>query len=220
MSVSGVFAQTKIVYAGLSFPRGDFADDDYSKNVIHGDGKMGAASTGVSAGFKYLDVLSIPKTQWFVSADFNYNGLLSDFKDEYEDHLTSPDYVKFETYMNIPVFVGLNYSLLDINTNASLWVECGLGANCRIITSGEREYSYSDFTTEYDKSIKFAYQFGAGLTFNGKYIVGLNFMNLGKDKLRGETTSHSSYDSSTSNDFKSNKALQTTTMTLRIGYMF
>ena len=214
LSVTGVSAQSKIVYGGLSLPNGYFAEDEYDKNIISG-GKEGAAGTGFNAGFKYLQSFSDPKLSWFVSAELLYNGLTSDFKDEAEDKL-NPEDVKFESYFNIPVMAGFNYNLAALSSDVSLWIEAGLGVNCRLLSDFRAEYDDGgEIELSYDKSFLFAYQFGGGLTIKNKLMVGLAYYNLGTDKLRGQETKNNKTDK-----FKTKKELSATTLALRVGYIF
>ena len=166
-------------------------------------------------GFKYLQSFSDPKLSWFVSAELLYNGLTSDFKDEAEDKL-NPEDVKFESYFNIPVIAGFNYNLAALSPDISLWIEAGLGVNCRLLSDFRAEYDDGDeIELSYDKSFLFAYQFGGGLTIKNKLMVGLAYYNLGADKLRGQETIYDKTDK-----FKTKKELSTTTLALRVGYIF
>lgn len=214
LSVTGVSAQSKIVYGGLSLPNGYFAEDEYDKNIIVG-GKQGSANTGFNAGLKYLQPFSDPKLSWFVSAELFYNGLTSDYKDEVEDKV-DPEYIKFESYFNIPVMAGFNYNLAALSSDVSLWIEAGLGVNCRLISDySEESKDGSELERTCDKSFLFAYQFGGGLTIKNKLMVGLSYYNLGTDKMRGQQTINDKTDK-----YKTKKELSTTTLALRVGYIF
>lgn len=147
---------------------------------------------GFGVGFKYLQPLSIPNLNWFVSAEFNYNGLKSSVIDDAEDDLTSQGVdintidIKYPKYFNIPVMAGVNYSLAELSPGVVLFLEGGLGVNCRFISDFAVEQTDGNYELEYDfdNSFTFAYQIGGGLKIQDKYIVALNYYGLGSDKLR------------------------------------
>ena len=217
LSVTGVSAQSKIVYGGLSLPNGAYSEYDLDKYYNY-DGKEGGAGKGFNVGFKYVQPFSDSKLNWFLSAELLYNGLNSDLKDEFEEKY-DPESVKYETYFNVPVMGGINYSLADLSPDVSLWVEMGIGVNCRIMSKFNLEAKNgSEYDVNYERSFCFAYQFGGGLKINNRYIVGLSYYDLGSDKIRGEK----SYKGNSGLDekIKTKKELSTTTLAVRVGYIF
>lgn len=219
LSVTGVSAQSKMVYGGFSFPHGYFEEDDYSKNIFFG-GKEGGAATGFNVGFKYFQPFSVPNLNWYVSAELFYNGLTSDLKDDIEDNIGTNDIdLKYPSYFNIPVLAGVQYSVAELNKDISLWVEGGLGVNCRLISSLKIEEENSgegEAEISFDNDFLFAFQFGGGIIINKNISVGLAYYNLGSDKIRGV----SKVDNNDDKKIKSSKELSTSTIALRIGYIF
>lgn len=217
MSVMCVSAQSKIIFGGLSLPNGDFGEDDLAKNVFYG-GKEGGAATGFNVGLKYLQPFSDPNLNWFVSAELFYNGFTSDLKDEVEDTYNL-EYVNYNSYFNVPVIGGVNYSVASLSPDVSLWVEGGIGVNCRIISDySEETNTGTEYEYDYESSFCFAYQFGGGLKIKNNLLVGLSYYNLGSDKVRGEMSTKGNAQSDQKT--KTKKELSTTLLAVRVGYIF
>ena len=225
-SFTSVFAQSSVLSVGVGFPSGDFAGDEFDRNVILGEGKQGGAANGFNVGYKFLSPLSSPEFQWFFSADFFYNGLISDISDEIEDDLKDG---KMPSYINIPVMAGLNYTIANINSDVSLYAEGGVGVNMRHIRKLEGTatdiyvsgYGTIDIDMEYsfDKAFLFAFQLGAGATIKDKFTIGLNYFNLGNEKVRYKISAEAEGYSDTEKG-KSDKKLSANILALRVGFKF
>ena len=150
---------------------------------------------------------------------------ISDISDEIEDDLKDG---KMPSYINIPVMAGLNYTIANINSDVSLYAEGGVGVNMRHI--GKLEGTVTDYVSGYgtididmeysfDKAFLFAFQLGAGATIKDKFTIGLNYFNLGNEKVRGKVSAEAEGYSATEKG-KSDKKLSANILALRVGFKF
>ena len=126
------FAQSGLsVRVGGSFPMGTFAKGDAGDMALMiPTSELGAAATGINGGVKYqLNVLG--NLGVFASADLFYNGLKNDVVETMKG---DNENVELPSYMNIPLMLGANYTLLKLS-GTFLWVEAGAGINLRNITA-------------------------------------------------------------------------------------
>lgn len=233
LSVTTISAQEKIVYGGIGLPNGKFGGDDSRELVWPSGGKEGGAALGLNVGFKFMQPIS-PELSWFVSGDVFYNGLHSDIKDDIDD--AYDDVEKMPAYINVPVMGGVNYSIAELGTGVTLWAEAGLGLNFRYIsdfsvsnkgttTIGGTTYDAKDEVNfSFDTKFMVAYQIGAGVKINDQFTIGLNYYNLGSDKISynyKEEVEIVGYDSeSYKGDDKTDKKLSTSLLAVRFGFCF
>ena len=229
LSVTTISAQEKIVYGGFGLPQGKFGGDDVEKTLLFADDKEGGLGLGFNVGFKFMNPIS-PELNWFVSADIFYNGLNSDIKDDVEDAYDNAydecEITSFPSALNIPVMGGVNYTFADMGS-MSVWAELGVGLNARILTNyeyegkltyGGNQYKFES-SDEFDNKFLLAYQLGVGVKINDQFMIGLNYYNLGSDKVKGEGTVKIDGDSD-SDDFKSSKPLAASLLAIRFGFCF
>ena len=188
MSTIG-FAQSGLsVRVGGSFPVGTFAQGGAGDMALMAPtSELGAAATGVNGGVKYqLNILG--DLGVFASADLFYNGLKKEVVETMKD---DNENVELPSYMNIPLMVGVNYSLLKF-AGASLWAEAGAGVNLRNITASSASAAVGTLisgSTEsnYDFSTSVAWQVGVGVSLS-KLSLGVHYYGLGASEITGETT--------------------------------
>ncbi len=201
------------VYAGGAFPVGKFADDEEA-----------FAKAGFNVGARYTFAIAPTNLGLFVSADFIYNNT----KDVYFiDVLTENGFdVEKPKYYNVPVLVGLNYNS-KVDRNLALWAELGVGANFR--TSSKFDATFIEapdlmyVNQKIDSAFSFAFQLGAGVTFNDKFSIGMNYYSLGSPKVN--STYESLFPSDYSGDIEYEKGTIKTEVPigvfmLRLGYNF
>ena len=245
ISCGEIFAQKDGFSLHLSgvFPNGKFGEFDEELGadgfqrvcaVWHNESETCSAKFGVGFGVKYqLSVLSVKNLRFLISAEFMYNSLNGDAKDFSDEILMYYKETILSNYLNIPVMVGLNYSI-DLNEKVKVYGEFGLGVDLRTITktSCENSLKGNDFNDyykleyKYDNAITFAYQFGVGILFD-KVSVGLHYYNLGSAKVKGNVSATYRYnDIYGVNDSEYEKVsfkwkkLSTSMLALRVGYHF
>lgn len=188
------FAQNGLsVRVGGNFPVGTFGQGEGIGEIAlnNADAELGGAAIGFNAGVKYqLGLLG--NLSAFASADFFYNGLKGDIKEAMKVDGTD---VVAPAYMNLPVMLGVNYTLLDI-IGTTLWVEAGAGVNFRNITSQSIDYSTelpivgtvnASAESTYDMSTTFAWQAGIGVSLSGALSLGLHYYGFGSAPVSYET---------------------------------
>lgn len=191
-SVSAVAQNGFTVRVGGNFPVGAFGQGDNTAELALSstEATLGGSAIGFNAGLKYQFGVA-GNLSAFATADFFYNGLKGDIKEEWKgdnENITLP------SYMNIPVMLGLNYTLLDI-IGTTLWVEAGAGANFCNITKSAVEINEEIFGVSlsgsaksvYDLSTTFAWQAGIGVCFDNTVTLGLHYYGFGKSEIKGET---------------------------------
>lgn len=205
------FAQNGLsVRAGGNFPVGTFGQGDVTDiavSPVDAKSKLGGAATGFNLGLKYqLSVLG--DISAFASADFFYNGLKSEIKDDLKamaDLVNNDDYT-VPAYINLPIMLGVNYTILDI-IGTTLWAEAGAGANIRSITGGSIDYAAS--TT-------FAWQVGIGVSVSDAVSLGLHYYGFGASELELESNNIAEEIYNKANGGKLNPSM----VVIRLGYHF
>ena len=220
LSLTGASAQSNIIFGGFNFPNGKFKGDDYTKVVVLDQGKEGGAGMGFNLGYKFLSPIS-NQFNWFLSAELFYNGLNSEIKDDVEDlaDKSGMDINKFPSYLNAPVIGGLNYSFANLNPDLSLWAEVGAGLNFRFLTDYAYERGENETTLSYNTNFLFAYQLGVGVMVKNKFTIGIHYYDLGSEKLKGKYKEEDD-SGKEKDDFKSSKPLDTSMLSIRVGFIF
>lgn len=228
---SQLSAQTN-VYLNLSgvVPTGDFAEGDENEWGLMTEDNEGGAGLGFNAGLKFNIATGVNGLRAMITMDAIYNGLNSDLQDAFEDAIDSgednfKDYsLTKPRYVNIPVMAGVNYTY-EFNNKFGLFAEGGLGPDLHIVTKSEeyRENASAKTTStiEYKPQLSLAYQLGAGVEINKRFIMGLSFYNLGSAKVKGEESYKVKYTNggSASNSAKfSLKRITPTMIMLRVGF--
>jgi len=176
------FAQNGLsVRVGGNFPMGAFAEGGSLSDIalIEPGSTLGGAATGFNAGLKYqFGVLG--NLSAFASADLFYNGLKGNLKNDIkqfnEDH-------SIPSYLNLPVMVGANYTILNI-LGTTLWAEAGIGVNFRNITGEPINLtSLIDDDASYEMSTTFAWQAGVGVSLSKKVSLGLHYYAFGNSEV-------------------------------------
>ena len=195
-------AQFSLRVGGL-FPQGKYADAsaDYYNNVLRwgvvDKGNKGGAGIGAMIGAHYKIATKVKGLGFCLSADVSFNSLAGDINDYYTDMIEDNEdsyreySVTLPLYLNIPLLAGINYQW-GITEGIDLYGEGALGLNIRKVTDYV-EYANTgshdqESTTTYDMAGTFAFKLGAGVVFEKKYILSLDYYVLGASRLVGETT--------------------------------
>ena len=187
------------VRIGASFPVGTFSQGTEAKELALStpEATFGGAGIGFNAGLKY-QIEVVKNLGIFATADFFYNGLNKDAKNDIKKEIAVEGIEASSTipsYMNVPVMLGLNYSFLNIR-NIALWAEAGAGVNLGKITKMATEINAEvpligningSTTTTYDMSTTFAWQAGVGVCLGRNLSLGVHYYNLGSSVVNSET---------------------------------
>ena len=187
------------VRIGGSFPVGTFSQGTEAKELALStpEATFGGAGIGFNAGLKYQFEV-IKNLGIFATADFFYNGLNKDAKNDIKNDIAVEGIEASSTipsYMNVPIMLGLNYSFLNIR-NIALWAEAGAGVNLGKITKMATEINAEvpligningSTTTTYDMSTTFAWQAGVGVCLGRNLSLGVHYYNLGSSVVNSET---------------------------------
>ncbi|MHA1380897.1 MAG: outer membrane beta-barrel protein [Candidatus Helarchaeota archaeon] len=187
-----IYAQTGTGYFGLygslSFPQGDFGDDDVN------DDDCGFAKTGFGVGAEFTLPLGSPGLGWITSATFILNGF---DEDELEDYV---DEGKMDagSWLNIPIMTGLRYES-EVSPTMKIYGQGQVGLNLVKAPKIEFEYSYYDYyedeyysgksETEWDIASSFGFAIGGGIIINNKINIGLRYFSLGEPEIEGKIKS-------------------------------
>jgi len=200
-------------HAGLAFPSGDFADDNYDDAIYYGSGN---ASTGLNLGIKYYSPLKAEGLSLILSMNLLYNPLSKDFREATEDDSDGEDFT-FMKYINIPIMAGVNYKI-PVSEKLAFYAEGGLGFNILNITKFKTKDEDFEYSEKFSPSLKLGYTIGGGLLIEDKYSVGLNYYGLGSHKSKYEWKQTYSGDTNKDDD-KFEKALDIGVVTLTFGIM-
>lgn len=181
-----VFSQESgkwVIHVGAVIPGADFADDDINNE------KALAAALGLGANIEYIYPLNENGLGLFAGLGLNFNWLKSDFKDEIIDELSGyvdEDDITFMKYFTVPVSAGLNYTY-KTNDNLSLYGNAGLVANIMKVTNFEVDMGSAGTSVQsFDLSTNLGLKIGGGVILNDKTYFSLNYVNAGKQKIKGE----------------------------------
>lgn len=254
------FAQKKAQWSiniGGSFPIGDFAKMEYNKNTMKTDCALfdenticGAASSGLSLGSIVLFPLQFERLSFAVSFDLHYNPLNSNAKscltqmskmidascrqgiaNDGGSSITSSCSLDWSgAYYNIPILVGLRYTL-PFQNGMSAFAEGNIGYNLRLLSPirfterasclyrGQYISLKMKETISYATKGAVAFRMGVGICFTEKLSLSAFYYYLGK----GDVFSTLSTDDGESQPSKQNFQLGTLTpmvITLKLGYNF
>jgi hypothetical protein len=187
------FSQSKISFhAGASFPVSDFG----STNIENEDAK--GAATGINFGLNYLYPIGKSGLAAFAGVDFMFNPTSNKYQDEiyasagaiFSSAGTSFD-ISFSRYFSIPISVGLQYEA-PITDKITLFGNAGLTASFLKISDQEMNLNLGFFNIEmkeeFDMANSFGFKIGAGVLFDDKISLGLNYFNMGKYSVSRKTS--------------------------------
>lgn len=221
-----MFAQNGLsLRVGGNFPVGAFGEGGSMSDIALNNATsiLGGAATGLNAGLKYQFNL-LGNLGVFASADVFYNGLKNELT---EDLKNLDDDVSLPSYVNIPVMLGVNYTVLDFSV-ASLWAEAGVGVNFRNISSMETETeilgSEIEAGTDYHMAATVAWQAGVGVSLGQKISLGLHYYTFGSSAIKGEPFAEDGgligdWADKLAGEFETGK-VNPSMMVLRVGYHF
>lgn len=208
------------VSLGGSFPIGNYGIMSYDKNTLttdcglfDDDKKNGGAGIGLNIGGELLYTLKTT-LNLSVSADVHYNPLNSDaksytiamcnyFQDAFKQQIidnggtsviSSCSLDKNTTYLNIPLMVGLHYSI-PFEDGMKIFAFGNVGLNIRCITPMRftirsnylmRGYNYVmsiKETFSFSTVGTFAFRMGAGFQFTNNLSIVASYYYLGASKV-------------------------------------
>jgi opacity protein-like surface antigen len=170
------------IHAGPSFPVSDFGDDDMN------DDDAGLAGVGLNVGVKYVYLLNDKGLGLYFGADFNYNGLQRDVREDIEDELqfgSSNVDITFYKYINVPVTTGVQYRV-KVNDKISLFGDVGVGLDFLKITNLTMKVDNEEAGASFKSSTELAYKIGGGILINDKFMVGLHHNGLGDHSVKSQ----------------------------------
>lgn len=244
LCVSNAFAQFPkglAVYGGCNFAVGDYKNVIIQDERIVGwgmqdDSPLGGAGVGGNVGVEYSYPMPVENLQVSASLDFFINGLSHSLKSYYETLEVNYSYTydKYERtdqyFMNVPLMLGLNYTLpLDVDA-FDLRFEAACGLNFRFITNYymywntfRHSYDSEEYHECYDNAVSFAYRMGVSMVFSNDLSFGLYYYGLGSASVKGdfEREVYNAKDIPTVETRKFlNGKLNPTMVALRLGYHF
>ncbi len=170
-------------HIGPSFPVGEFGSDDIDDNDASG------AGVGITGGLQFTYPLSDIGLGLFGGIDFSYNGLSGEFKEDvYENYEllgVDDDDMELYKYINVPISVGLNYNY-TADEKIGVFANAGLVLNFLKVTDFEFIMLNETITSEYELSTNLGYKVGAGIVFNEKFTVAIDYYGLGEHNVDGE----------------------------------
>ncbi|MDR0507515.1 MAG: outer membrane beta-barrel protein [Dysgonamonadaceae bacterium] len=216
-------AQFQQFHVGAAFPSGKFADGNEKTESIYTSGK-GFAATGITAGYKLYNMLSVENMSWVFGIEIFFNPINSDLKDVLEKDWKD---ITPLMYFNFPVTFGLNYAIPLNGEKMKLYGEAAIGANFSMLTDFVFENNKNNTTTTRYANEKisttplfgFTYGLEVGLFINSKYSIGLRHNNLGSYKYKYEEE-YESKSNIPSLKGKFDKALPITITSLTVGVLF
>jgi hypothetical protein len=184
VSYSNIYSQGYLsTHLGAAIPVFNFGNASLDQSGA------GGAGVGIDIGAKYTYPIRKDGPNIFVEADIICNGLKKDFKIDLKLLLNNVygagSNIKYFSYLNVPIIAGVNYKFLS-KKDFDFFGELGIGINLfkkmRLkVESGEIKYK-----EHYDLSTKMAIKAGVGAIYKNKYSLGINYLILGKQQVKGE----------------------------------
>lgn len=171
-------------HVGTSIPLLDFASDDLNNEDAAG------ATVGFNAGFQYLYPFSESDFGLFGRIDFMYNGLSDEIKDYLKDAYDNAGVdadITLQKYINVPITAGLNYSF-QADEKVAIFANAGLVVNFLKITDAEVKVGNEKLTDEFDVTKNVGFKVGAGILFNDKISIAVDYFGLGTHDIDGKET--------------------------------
>ncbi|MCF8370768.1 MAG: outer membrane beta-barrel protein [Bacteroidales bacterium] len=188
------FSQGKFsAHVGAAVPMGKFGSDDLNAS------SSGFAGFGGSIGFHYNKPINKKGLGVFVKLDFAINPLFNaDLRKGIKEanEVNSQSYeIKFINYLNLPISLGLNYTLKPIK-KVSVFGEAGITSSFlkmtnykhSIIGSYLPDVGYVDQHRKQKHKLSFSIGFSlsGGICFFDKIEIGINYYRLGEHKIKTE----------------------------------
>ena len=167
------------VYMNGNFPVGNFARNVNDNLVPMNKDNVGMdAIVGFGLGLRvgYNFDIGFGSVTPYVHLDFNWNALRGAHRDQY-----SIMSCKAPSYVNIPVYVGVNYRYHIENTIFTPFVEFGVGSDALFISKEGDGAAVPKI--RYKPSMAFAWQVGLG-TYLGEHVsASLHYSGLGRHTI-------------------------------------
>lgn len=192
-------AQTRgTMYLSAALPMGDYSEVNQLGSTALWGGESdtyGGAGIGFNAGLKWDFGIGVRGVSVVLSVDGIYNGPNADMKDCYKglketySLLNSNITMTTPKYVNVPVMLGLRYTLY-LNPQLGIYAEGGVGGNARFITDYTAKYTdlvgnKHNEVYEYNTALSFAYQAGLGIEVSRNLVIGCSLYNLGAAPVKG-----------------------------------
>ena len=187
------FARTKtwaqsfsLIKLGPAVPLGAFNEGNLDKTLEYD--ALNGASLGFGIGYYHRNQI-VNSFGLFYSVDVFYNGLDSQFRDEWEDFLSSHYEqwdIRFFHYINIPVNLGGSYAL-ELPNGSSFFLEAGLNLHFLKITGFHVEFADDGYSQ--DSDVKFGWSYNIGFVLSGAYQINdrlyvcMDYYPLGKTNV-------------------------------------
>jgi len=177
------------IYLGGIQPVGSFFSTDnsislYDQLIVGVPTYYNGASIGASASLRYT--YSFQKTKLadkglgiFINADLYWNGLNSDFRNEYDDVGKQKP-----CYLNVPINIGLNYTYyFGKDDFVGIFAEAGAGIDLfKRTNEGWPDNSIYEIT-KYDLTTSFGCSAGLGVILDKTISLGVYYNYLGKHEM-------------------------------------
>ena len=218
------------VYLNGNIPVGGFASDVSSvgnivpgQNVPLGYTEIGkSAIVGFGAGYRasYRFDVGMGMVAPFVGADFFWNMIKGDLRDDYSNARAKST----PTYFNVPILAGVSYLYNDMPVDITPYLEFGVGADMWFITSeGKCTFPVETNKLSYKPTTAFAFMVGLGSYF-GRYVsAGVYYYGMGKHTIEYTKSTYNSLDAASQYAYNNNPVVETRTLgslVLRIGFHF
>lgn len=173
---------------------GDLSNEPFSGVPLTRFRAGSCAGFGFGLGYRitYRFDVGFGEISPYIHADANLNWVKSDIRD---DFMTKANDGTAPKYINIPIFVGVNYRY-QLDEIFTPFAEFGLGPDFFFITKekgtvntpinqldGTTE-TIGDFNLKYQSSSKFAFQLGLGCYFGEHVSVSFHYSGYGKRAIK------------------------------------
>lgn len=188
---SKIYSQGHVsVHFGPSFPVLDFGTGNLN------DEDAGGADVGLNFGLQFAYPFIQSRLSFFGGIDFIYNkiqnNIETDIKNFYQSLGIENAKYKFHKYINIPFTTGLKYSYQSDDI-WGVFINAGVALNFLKMTDMELRIDGRTITTEMDLANSMGFKIGAGISFNQKISIALDYLALGQPIIEGRirTIGHS-----------------------------
>lgn len=143
---------------------------------------MGSAGVGLGIGIHYDKELP-NNFHLVVGLDALRNPIAKVYRQSYTSSLDSDAIVKYSSYYNIPLSLGLRYER-EVKENLALFVGAGINANLLKVSNHEISSGSFHFEEHYKPALNFGLSIEGGVVLNDRYQFSLGYKGLGKYVLQ------------------------------------
>ncbi len=154
---------------------------DFYGSIDYAD-PYGFAGTGLGIGIEYHHPFGTKGLHGLIISDFIRTPIKRAFRQQHKITLDSYESIRFSSYYNIPITIGLHFEK-EVKEDLAWYIQGGGILDVLKISSSKETDTFSSATAIYQErfglSTSFGFGLASGIVIKDTYIVGLGYKSLG-----------------------------------------